>query len=112
MPDYSSAPNCSRDATFIDIYQKSIQKNTQRSTEHENDMKKIRRKFVCSKCRKYPGMTSGVSVLGTMDRTFALIVPKNTTISSPKNRQKNIFILYIFLSFISKTNAPEMSGKN
>lgn len=55
MPDYSSAPNCSRDATFIDIYQKSIQKNTQRSTEHENDMKKIRRKFVCSKCRKYPG---------------------------------------------------------
>ena len=55
MPDYSCAPNCSIDATFIDIYQKSIQKNTQRSTEYENNMKKIRRKFVCSKCRKYPG---------------------------------------------------------
>ena len=111
MPDYSSAPNCSRDATFIDIYQKSTKKY-QRSTEHENDMKKIRRKFVAPSVGSTRGMTSGVSVLGTMDRTFALIVPKNTTISSPKNRQKNIFILYIFLSFISKTNAPEMSGKN
>lgn len=53
MPDYSSAPNCSVDATFIDMCQNNTpHKQTQK---YKKDMRKIRRKFICSKCGIYPG---------------------------------------------------------
>lgn len=54
----SCAPNCSIDATYIDIYQRSInerQNKQNRNQEHINAMKRIRRTHICHKCLKYPG---------------------------------------------------------
>tara|TARA_Y100000389_G_scaffold118982_1_gene116156 strand:+ start:4491 stop:4679 length:189 start_codon:yes stop_codon:yes gene_type:complete len=31
------------------------QKRQNKDTEYEKEMKKIRKKFICSKCHKYPG---------------------------------------------------------
>lgn len=106
---HQTAPEMLRLSTFIKNPYKKIHNAAQNT---KMIWKKSDANLFAPSVESTRGMTSGVSVLGTMDRTFALIVPKNTTISSPKNRQKNIFILYIFLSFISKTNTTEMSGKN
>lgn len=59
MGDYSCAPNCDTDSTYIDIHQRSTydkrQKTRIRDPVHEKAMKKIRRRFICNKCNKYPG---------------------------------------------------------
>ena len=63
MPDYSCAPNCDINSTYIDMYQRDISQHHHK--QHENDMKKIRRKFICCKCKKYPG--DKLWSLGTWD---------------------------------------------
>lgn len=57
MGDSTCAPNCDIDSTYIDMFQTSTseKKRQKRDPEYEKVMRKIRRKFICSKCRKYPG---------------------------------------------------------
>lgn len=53
----SCAPNCDINSTYIDIFQRNNeqQKRQNKDPEYEKEMKKIREKFICTKCRKYPG---------------------------------------------------------
>lgn len=53
----SCAPNCDINSTYIDIFQRTNeqQKRQKKDPQYEQEMKKIRRKFICIKCRKYPG---------------------------------------------------------
>jgi len=56
MPRSDCTPNCDINATYIDMYQRGgFEKNSTKQLEKEKAMKQIRRKFVCHKCRKYPG---------------------------------------------------------
>jgi len=54
----SCAPNCSIDATYIDIYQSHINKREKpkyKDQERIDAMKRIRRTHICQLCLKYPG---------------------------------------------------------
>ena len=59
MSDYSAAPNCDIDSTYIDMHQRAIYEQQKRKTEQNEDKKKamkfIRKNFICTKCHKYPG---------------------------------------------------------